>query len=897
MTLPSQLSHYRLLDKLGEGGMGVVYKAVDARLDRTVALKILPPDRVADEDRKLRFIQEAKAASALNHPNIVTIHEIGQDHGMDFLVMEWIDGQTLEQLLPAEGLRLPELLRLAVQIADGIAAAHAAGVAHRDIKPSNIMVSSAGHAKILDFGLAKLTERGESSGDEKTRPASPRTSEGAILGTVAYMSPEQAEGRKVDLRTDIFSFGTLLYEMACGRRAFAGETPASTLGAVIHKDPQPLGELAAGLPVELERLIERCLRKDRTRRMQGMADVKVSLLDLKEASETGRLTAAPAGAGEPRRRGWLLPVACAAALLAGVGGTLAWTGRESMTDAFFDPVLTQLTRDSGLTYAPALSPDGKLLVYASNRADPANLDIWVQQLAGGQPVRLTRHTAADTQPLFSPDGTVIYFLSDRPEGSIWAIPALGGEERLVYNGHGVMNMVLSPDGTELIFNPRTQMGEASRSSRLSTVTGAVRALDSPLPFFFPIAWSTDGATLIGLGRESGSGFTRAINDLGMYAAPVQGGTATALRLPSGEPLLWNNRGLRLRGDRLFLGEGDSLREYSLSRSWKVEGPVRRWARFPGFTLRFDVAGQTIVAATLSSVTDLWSVPMRANDGKVTGPPERLTNDEAVDWWPSLSVSGRTMLYTSDRRGNREVWARDTVTGKESQATATATPDVERRATISPDGRKMAYEVSGAVASIYVRDLAGGEPKLVCKACGLPTWSPDSARVVYWDGEPIRFHTFSVASGARKLLVSHPKLAIQSARIAPDGQWVSFHVPDVQQRTRLYVARLHDGSAGPAAEWIEVGAGRPSYNAWWAPNGNLLYFLDNRAFDAIHAQRLDPASKQPVGDPFLVFTPPPGFAFSNVGAAGYSMAEDRMVLSMQQSKSNLWKIEPPEATKP
>ncbi len=365
-----------------------------------------------------------------------------------------------------------------------------------------------------------------------------------------------------------------------------------------------------------------------------------------------------------------------------------------------------------------------------------------------------------------------------------------------------------------------------------------------------------------------------------------------LRLPSGEPLAWNGRGVRLRGDRLFLGEGDALNEYSLSRSWKLEGPVRRWARFPGSMLQFAVAGQSIVAATLAGVTDLWSLPVRANEGKVTGPPERLTNDEAVEWWPSLSAFGRLMLYTSNRRGNREIWVRDLVTGKESQATAT--PDFERRATISPDGRRMAYEVSGAVSSLYVRDVAGGEPKLVCKACGLPTWTPDSARVVYWDGEPIRFHTFDLATGARKTLVSHPTLSIQNARISPDGLWVSFHLPDRQQATRMYISPLHDRSAGPVAEWIDVSEGRSIRHAWWSPDGNLLYVLSSRSYDGIYAQRLDPATKRSKGEPFLVFSPPPGFEFSDVGAAGFSLSQDRLVLSMQQSKSNLWLIEPPEA---
>jgi serine/threonine protein kinase len=232
------ISHYQVLEKLGEGGMGVVYKALDTHLDRFVAIKVLPPERVADPERKRRFVQEAKAASALNHPNIVTVHDITEDRGIDFIVMEHVAGKTLGQLIPRKGLPLSQTLKYAVQIADALAKAHAKGIVHRDLKPTNIMVTDDGLVKVLDFGLAKLTEPLAPDEFAPTRTMrageGPKTEEGTIVGTVAYMSPEQAEGKKVDSRSDIFSFGSLLYEMTTGRRAFQGETRLSTLSAILR---------------------------------------------------------------------------------------------------------------------------------------------------------------------------------------------------------------------------------------------------------------------------------------------------------------------------------------------------------------------------------------------------------------------------------------------------------------------------------------------------------------------------------------------------------------------------------------------------------------------------------------------------------------------------------------
>ena len=326
------ISHYQILGKLGEGGMGVVYKARDTHLDRFVALKVLPPEKVADPERKRRFVQEAKAASALNHPNIITIYDIDTSGGVDFIAMEYVEGQTLSRLISRRPLPLEQALDYGVQIASALAAAHRAGITHRDLKPGNVMVTGpegSGHpglVKVLDFGLAKLTEAGVPGEDQPTRTLQQQTEEGALLGTVAYMSPEQAEGKPVDSRSDIFSFGVLLYEMVSGRRAFERDSKLSTLSAILREEPKPLG---GDVPPELDRIVSRCLRKDPNRRSQHMGDVKVALEELREESVSAKL-AAPATPAA-RRRPWLWGAPVLAVLVAALAwwGLSAWRQRVS----------------------------------------------------------------------------------------------------------------------------------------------------------------------------------------------------------------------------------------------------------------------------------------------------------------------------------------------------------------------------------------------------------------------------------------------------------------------------------------------------------------------------------------------------------------------------------------
>lgn len=884
--LPKQLGHYRLGDKLGEGGMGVVYKATDNHLDRAVALKVLPPGRMADRERTQRFIQEAKAASALNHPNIITIHDINSDEGIDYIVMEFVDGETLERLIPRQGMRLPDLLRIATQIADGLMAAHGAGITHRDLKPSNIMVSRTGQVKILDFGLAKLTGRKDFPCDEppredRTRTERPETLDGVILGTVCYMSPEQAEGRSVDSRSDIFSFGAVLYEMTSGQRAFQGETNPSTLGAVIHKEPTPLADLTPSIPADLDKLIQRCLRKDRERRLQHVADVRVTLLDLKEDSDSGRLTAPVVRA--PRSRNWFFAAASAAlALCLGAMGMYFWAGRTLGKVASPEPVLTQITRDSGITRQPAISPDGKLLAYTSNRGDGGNFDIWVQQLAGGHPIRLTRHAAADTGPQFSPDGTYLYFLSARPEGTVWVVPALGGDERALTADRGAIGPV-SPDGRWMIRALDSYVGAPTEIRLLSIADGSSRQLKLPRLRFVPFTWTEDGSKVIAWGGD----FNSLDSEWQLYAIPIAGGEPVQIAGGHQRGVIVP-RSTAMVGNRLLLATAGAIEEFHLAGHAKMEGPLSRKLFFPGANLEIAAAGNAVVAAHIVETEDIWSLPMDGNRGKVTGPPVRLTNDEAADWGPSLSNDGTKLIYTSNRLGNRDVWLRDMITGRETQLTATA--ESERRAKVSPDGRRVVFEVEGTPRSLFVRELVGAKTKPVCTDCSMPGWTPDSARVVFWDGRPIRFHTFDVAAEQRKQLLAHPTEPVQNARMSPDGNWVSFHIP-TKAETETWIAPVKAWVAGPQSAWVLIHRGTKHQHAFWSPDGNLLYLMD-RSNSSIHAVLLDPATKRPRSEIFPVFTPPPGLRLSHVNVSGMSIVRDRMVLSMVESKSNLWKIETP-----
>jgi len=670
------LTHYQVMDKLGEGGMGVVYKARDTRLNRLVAIKVLPSDKKVDPARRSRFFQEAQTASALNHPNIVTIYEIDRDADCDFIVMELVPDRTLDAVI-GRGLKLADTLKFAIQTADALTAAHRAGIVHRDLKPGNVMVTDSGNVKVLDFGLAKLTEAAASADDE-TRTANavapPLTERGAIVGTVAYMSPEQAEGKTVDARSDIFSFGSLLYEMVTGQRAFHGDTKMSTLSAILRDDPKPLSQSGAQTPRDLEKIIARCLRKDPARRFQHIDDIKIALEELKEESDSGRISEMLPAAPAIKSRAALLYAGLA--LVTILAAALLFVQLRKPPAATPGLTLRQLTQDPGLTFQPAISPDGKLVAYSSTRSGEGNLDIWVQQLSrGAQPVRLTRNKADDWSPSFSPDGGQIAFASDRDGGGIYVVPSLGGEERLVLRGN-LLRPRFSPDGQWIAAD--TGGSYASKLLVVPAAGGSARRIAAD--FYDPASavWSPDGKKILFSGSREQGGETD------WWVAPLDGG-----------PIVKTGAFKVIRPDNIFyavpLDWLDDYILYSTGNLWRIaispttfrvaEKPERLTTS--SVQERFAHAAPKsggkpgewrIVLAAMQRSSGLWSLPLDANAGKALGEPVKMFHDATEtmappqsEWIPIMdlpglhqrpwwSPDGNRVYFVSTAEGTEAIWS-------------------------------------------------------------------------------------------------------------------------------------------------------------------------------------------------------------------------------------------------
>ena len=433
------LDRYQIESKLGEGGMGVVYVAHDTHLNRKEAIKVLPQDKVSDPIRKQRFIQEARTASALNHPGIVTVHDIRSEAGLDFIVMELIAGRTLDALISSKGLGVARALRYGVAIADALSKAHEAGIIHRDLKPANVMVTVDDRVKILDFGLAKLVEPSDDQAAAITRTTS-LTEAGAVMGTTAYLSPEQAQLHKLDGRSDIFSFGSVLYEMVTGRRPFVADSPLAVMAKILNEDPPAPSRVAASVSPAVERTILRCLRKDPARRYQTMADLRVELEDLAADLSGGPQT--PSLIVQRSRRRGLAWAALALVLLA--AAYAAWQARspERATVLRAMPLISL----PGVTRSPSFSPDGNQIAFSWTGPDGNNPDIYVQQIGAGAPLRLTTDPGRDYSPMWSPDGRWIAFLrggTDASGSELRLVPPLGGPERTLTEIHhrGILRAV------------------------------------------------------------------------------------------------------------------------------------------------------------------------------------------------------------------------------------------------------------------------------------------------------------------------------------------------------------------------------------------------------------------------------------------------------------------------
>ncbi len=723
------VAHYRIVEKLGEGGMGVVYKAVDTHLDRPVAIKVLRPDAVSNDDRKCRFQQEARAASALNHPNIITVHDIASDDGVDFIVMECIEGKSLSELIPRSGMRLDPLLKVATQIADALAAAHGRGIVHRDLKPANIMVTDTGLVKVLDFGLAKLVEPVPDQ-QADTQTVKPATGEGSVVGTAAYMSPEQADGGKLDTRSDIFSFGVILYEMATGRQPFHAESRMRTISAILTSEAPPLTDL----PHDLERIISRCLRKDPAQRFQHMDDIAIALRDLKEESDSGKLSAVSRTPARQRLRvRTALALAAVAVLAVAVG--LAW--RFTAQRAAVRPMkVVPLTTYPGDEITPAFSPDGKQVAFSWNGPKEDNYDIYVSLVGTSTPVRLTTDAAPDRCPVWSPDGRWIAFVRSSATPSIMLMPALGGPERslaeTIPDPFGLTcGIDWSPDGRYIAFPAASPPEAPSQLVLLSPDTGERRlmsssrssALGDVMPRFSP-----DGKTLAFLRQRSRDHY-------GVGVVPLVDGQPA--RIVSPDP-----------ADVSSLAWMPDSREVLFTAAY--EGTVRIW-RMPvdgrtapapalgvGATRPVDVAisRQGGYLAYAQSVRDrnIWRQEL---DGlRPAGAPVRVIASTWLDAAPEFSPDGKHIAFASNRAGAIEIWVSGADGLNPVQLTHMNAPETGSPSW-SPDGRKIAFDSDlEGQGEIYTVNADGGPVTRITKhpaSDAVPTWSRDG-RWIYFTSD-------------------------------------------------------------------------------------------------------------------------------------------------------------------
>lgn len=725
LTPGTRLGPYEILAPIGAGGMGEVYKARDTRLNRFVAIKVLPAERLADEGRKLRFIQEAQAASALNHPNIISIYDIAVDNGRDYIVMEFVPGKTLDGLIQRTGMRLSELLKIAIQVAEGIGVAHGAGIIHRDLKPSNIMISESGLVKILDFGLAKLIERDAVTEDAATRTLKLRTDEGTVMGTAAYMSPEQAEGKLIDARSDIFSFGAVLYEMATGRRAFVGDSQAATMAAVLNKEPKPAREAAPDVPGELERVINRCLRKDPEKRQQHMTDVKVLLEELREESESGKLATA-AGSKSLRRWAWVA-VAATLAIVAGGGGWWLSSGHQEEP-----PRVVPLTTLAGSEGEPSFSPDGNQIVFSWDGEKQDNSDLYVKMIGSPTALRLTTDAADDWAPAWSPDGRQIAFLKSGPHGGVYLISPLGGPEQKIADLRAIAGPAWSPDSNYLVVvtknRPDQKLAPEPGSLILVPVQGGEprRLLTSvpdgwySSPAFSPVDRSLAFAScrgstncdllVVGLDAESlPRGKPRQLTSVRTYIAGIAW-------TPDGRSLIYSAGSLTER----FLfridaaGGGEPKRLEIASQG----------AYSPAVALK----GNRLAFSRSLFDTDIWRL-------QVGGKPQPLLVSTMQDSSAQFSADGRRIVFGSARSGDRmAIWLANADGAGLVQLTR-GPEDYQGSPCWSPDGSWIAFDARGkdSLWHIKVVESSGGQARQLTRgtfSSNVPSWSHDGKWIYF-----------------------------------------------------------------------------------------------------------------------------------------------------------------------
>ena len=886
ITRGTQLGPYRVVGILGEGGMGKVYRGLDTRLDRPVAIK------VSVEQFELRFEREARAISMLNHPHICTLYDVGPN----YLVTELVEGETLSAWLK----RAPsqeQIIDIARQVLEALRAAHSAGIVHRDLKPANIMVRFDGYVKVLDFGLAKRvtasapSPRGGTPGSEITAP-------GQIAGTAAYMSPEQIHGEEVDQRSDLFSFGIVLYQLVTGKHPWTRKSSVDTLHAILHDEPAPIAN--SSVP-NLNPIVAKLLRKDPKERYVSAESVLADLSTDRKLASSDRLPTS-----NRRRSRALLAAAFGIALIA--AGYWLWPPDTSLRVG----ELIRLTSDAGLTGEPVLAPDGQMVAYSSDR-DEGPLNIWVQQVGGGSPIRVTNDPFDDSEPSFSPSGTSIAFHSQRDGGGVYVVPALGGTPRRIADQG--RRPRFSPDGRWLAY----WVGEEGVFSRNSLYIvpaqgGGPRQLASTfLSAYYPV-WSPDSKCVLFLGAESDK---KPVNDrYDWWVAPLDGSPPIATnilpamahsnvfpeyRAPSawvGNSILFAGSTQAYKGSTLngVISQLSIWRQRISVRPWHPKGRPEQLTTVAGIETDPSVSAGKLAFANTRKNLDLWMLPLNAETGQVTGPIEHALSSTANNNYPAVSRDGSRLAFVTDEHKSLDIYEKDLRTGRISALTSDLTA-------LSPfpngDGTRVLFyvwrpEMKPSFAFWKVTSQ-GGNAREVCGDCdgSLYYWSRDEKKVIYFKDQPV---------GARGLVVRdlqsrqefpfavHERYEVRLPRVSPDEEWVAFQTVVNQTQRKMYVAPIVDWQAGPESSWIYIPDARAP--AAWSPSGNLLYFLSDRdGFRCIWAQRLNPRTRHPESSAFAVqhlHAARRTLSINlEIASIGLSVASGKLFFSAPEHTGNVW----------
>jgi serine/threonine protein kinase/Tol biopolymer transport system component len=771
----TRLGPYEILAPLGAGGMGEVYRARDTRLGREVAIKVLPAALASDPDRLKRFEREARSASALNHPNIVTIYDIGAADSTSYIAMELVNGESLHRVLQVGALPVRRLLQIGAQIAEGLAKAHAVGIVHRDLKPENVMVTEDGLVKILDFGLAKLTQP-DSSGTNLTQTltVSGATGEGVILGTVGYMSPEQATGGSLDYRSDQFSFGSILYEMATGRRAFVRASAPETLTAIIREEPEPMSTLNPKIPAPVRWVIERCLAKQPRSRYASTEDLARDLVTLRDRlSEATSAVEAVSPVPRPRRLRWRIPAAIAAVILLALG-IAGWRLRQR--DYFWKNPLagarfTRFTDWEGSEFEATISGDGKFVAFISDRG--SSYDVWVGQVGGGDFLNLSKGQHPSVSGVtrtvgFSDDGAHVVWSRTPEDGGhsavdSWLAPTLGGLPRPFLKN--AAEATWSPDRTRLLFHTMDPGDPVFIADRNGGNPVKLFEAKPGIHNHYPI-WSPDGRFVY---------FVRGIppDEMDVWRTASAGGPA--------ERLTHHNSRLRnvaMLDDRTLIysapredQSGPGL--YALDVDRRISHAVTSGLE-EYLSVSASADGRRLAATVANPTRNLWKAPIT----------DHVVGESAVSSFGLASVRAAAprfgpdyVLYLSPKGGKDGLWKLKD--GSETELWTGNDGAVVEAPAVSPDGTRICFVVQReSQTRLYLMASDGTGARPIAESLdvrGVPSWSPDGkwVAVVVKEGKTTPLLKAPVDGGAPARLVDGVGVVLSNPVWSPDGRFILY----------------------------------------------------------------------------------------------------------------------------